>query len=432
MDWGSSGRHVVTVTGRFVTDEDGDDIYREILHLWDVSTGRCLATYDDETVESFSWSPTGRYFFIIDDSRNLTVHDATDGKVILRPTQMVPGKWSHAWRPNGSAISVWQLDEDHDVFVQVFDLATGQVIDEWRYIHSLGWSPDGSRLVVVDDRAELLVYDAESLDLRMSVNGVSDHRWSPDGSQVVTQGGPVQLWDVETGSLIWEAPVDFFVAQALWSQDRSRVVINGSEFDGRDSGRHFYYVVDTRHEEILFSRVYEPPASRQVFDSTYMRPDGRQFAHFVCRCSFADDVTDDFIFVYDVDTGRLSPTSGPGLAQIWSADSALVSRCVSLDSPPRNAVMVSDSTSGEMLFTLECWGYEERSADSSKIMVCRLDGSGIEIRDAWTGTCEQVVETPDSIEGEDSPRVDFEWSPIGLRAAIVQGDGIVEIWEPTV
>ncbi|MBA2324014.1 MAG: hypothetical protein H0V92_08405, partial [Pseudonocardiales bacterium] len=72
-------------------------------------------------------------------------------------------------------------------------------------VWSVGWSPDGSRLVSGGDDAVVRVWDAVS---GVVVHELSGHTgrvlsvgWSPDGSRLVSGGGDavVRVWDAASG-----------------------------------------------------------------------------------------------------------------------------------------------------------------------------------------------------------------------------------------
>ena len=112
--------------------------------------------------------------------------------------------------PAGARLAVQTIAPgEPNVFVT--SVETGEVLHAMT--HASTWhgaatfSPDGSRLLTVGSTGVGRVWDAESGDLLLSLQGhdgaVERAQWSADGSTIVTSGqdGTARLWDAATGEM---------------------------------------------------------------------------------------------------------------------------------------------------------------------------------------------------------------------------------------
>ncbi len=140
-----------------------------------------------------------------------------------------------AWSPNGNAIAVAQ-----DATVQIIDiitgLATSQIVASGNHIRVMDWSPDGRKLALgVDTTVQIWEIGAENPLLVFQEHGTRDNDrvsslgWSPDGSKIVSasmQNG--LLWDTQTGEVLHRfshnpGPL----LSARWSPDGTRIATGG-------------------------------------------------------------------------------------------------------------------------------------------------------------------------------------------------------------
>jgi WD40 repeat protein/mono/diheme cytochrome c family protein len=100
-------------------------------------------------------------------------------------------------------------------------------------VTSLSYSPDG-KLLAVTGYHEILLYDADSYQLKARLIGISERvqaiAFSPDGKKLAAVGGApgrfgeVQVWNTETEKLLLSAPVTFDTLYGLsWSPDGSKI-----------------------------------------------------------------------------------------------------------------------------------------------------------------------------------------------------------------
>ena len=285
-------------------------------------------------------------------------------------------------------------------------------------VWSVGWSPDGARVVSGGGDRAVRVWDAVTgehvLQLAGPAGGVGSVAWSPDGARVVAGGGhgAVRVWDAVTGEqLLQLAGPAGGVGSVAWSPDGARVVAGGGDGAVR--------VWDAVTGEQLLDRTGYPGGVGSVAWS----PDGARLV---------SGSLDGLVRVWDAVTGEqlLGMTGYPGavasypsgvVSVAWSPDGAWVVSG-SLD----GSVRVWDAVTGEQV--LQMTGHASAawsvawSPDGPRLASGSIDGS-VRVWDAVTG--EQVLQMSGSGRGVRS----VAWSPDGARVVAGGGDGAVRVWD---
>jgi len=197
-------------------------------------------------------SPDGRTvaYFLSDGSESWTVQflDLQSGAWTPRSPFVRTSTFAAdmAWRPDSTEVALVQGDHT----VRRFDRSTGKlsaqhdVPAEQGVLHGVGFSGDGSRLLVGTDAGWVHTIDTVSgrsvgkpilvMD-KVPVPSIGVNR---DGSRALTSvGGKVQLLDVSAGTVLRTADIGFQASSFAWSPDMATVAVSGTDSLTDGSGR---------------------------------------------------------------------------------------------------------------------------------------------------------------------------------------------------
>ena len=208
---------------------DGDTILAGTwdgrIHLWEVETGeyKGLRADDDHTlsktdergyitrgdhVTSAIYSPDGFFIASAVDEKNVRLWDVTTGKHIATFTGHTDLIHSIAFSPDGSTIASASSDKT----VRLWDVATGKHIKtlegHTNTVYTVAYSPDGNTIVtgVGYGNDGICIWDVVTGEL---ISTLKDRGpkfsivFSPDGTTIAAaSGGGVNLWDADAGILL--------------------------------------------------------------------------------------------------------------------------------------------------------------------------------------------------------------------------------------
>lgn len=178
------------------------------VRVWDAATGHSLLTLSGHTsdVNDVAFSPDGTRLASASSDSTLRVWDTRTGQsefVVTTPGPS-PGLGGLSWSRDGVRLA----GTSGDTSISVVEAASGvpaMSLEYPRFLQSLRFSPDATRLAAGGAAGTTVVWDAVSgtalatLDSRTTlVDGVD---FSPDGHLLATTGtdGLIQLWDVMSG-----------------------------------------------------------------------------------------------------------------------------------------------------------------------------------------------------------------------------------------
>jgi WD40 repeat protein len=192
-------------TGKIVFSEDGKRVatcVEEPVRVWDVETGRLLATYCDHDLwaEEESASPDGKWVARIVE-RSITLADAASGTVRVQLPEAKSRVIELAWSRNGQYL----LTRSAFQGIQVWDVHAAAEVGRLREREITEvLSPSGSKVAELQDNGTLLVWDsagAEIANLTVKEARIEDLSFAADGRRLVyqTDGESICIWDEATG-----------------------------------------------------------------------------------------------------------------------------------------------------------------------------------------------------------------------------------------
>ncbi len=186
----------------------------DLLVLWDVQSGAIRRSFsvDAGLRGSVTFSGDGRLLAAAtcsDGAPTATVWEAQTGRVVV---EAPPGTCGTAvgLTKTGDQVAVQLIPLTDDApSVLVMSTSTGDVLHEMTHLPtwrgSAAFSPDDTRLLTTGSNGVGRIWDVQSGDIVMSLQGhagaVEHAEWSRDGTRVVTSGhdGSARLWDAATG-----------------------------------------------------------------------------------------------------------------------------------------------------------------------------------------------------------------------------------------
>ena len=165
------------------------------------------------------------------------VWDADSGALLATLTGHKGWVTSVGFSPDGARL----VSGGDDGLLRLWDAASGAplatLMGHRRRVFSVGFSPDGTRLVSGSDDGTLRLWDAASGALLATLRGhegaVNSVSFSPDGKRLVSgsHDGTLRLWDATSGTQLAKLMGhEFWVSSVSFSPDGRRLV-SGS-FDG--------------------------------------------------------------------------------------------------------------------------------------------------------------------------------------------------------
>lgn len=232
VHWDGTYVHVVAYSpdGSQVLTANLDSTVR----VWDAQRGTELLKLEDHQgwVNSAVFSPDGKHILTGSADGTARVWDSQTGEIRLRLRGHKGWIHSVAYGPDGKHILTGGADET----ARVWDSQTGQEVRRWDLhgasVNSVAYHPDGVHILT--EGAETTVWDGRTggkvfdfrrplgLDIRIRTT-----TYSPDGRRilVVCRDGTAQVWDSQSGDevLRLEGP-KIWSESAAYSTDGKRIV----------------------------------------------------------------------------------------------------------------------------------------------------------------------------------------------------------------
>ena len=287
------------------------------------------------------YASTGHLVFARDSSLWAVAFDAGRLEITGEPTPIVenvqlnmPGGWTHYALSGDGTLVYLPSDRVETARSLVLVDREGQEeslpgVDAGDY-RDVSWSPDGTRLVLTRDLANLWTYDLTRgvlSQLTTATDVVNENPvWTPGGERVVytsTREGVTQL--------MWKAADGTGLAETLWSPDRVSVPIASG---WSPDGRLLFMSVSRGQSEgspSTFQTFALAPGDRgtpeRLFDTEFppgslaVSPDGKWVAYHSSLARLGPEA-DVYVERYPELGGRQQVSTSGGRYARWSADGA--------------------------------------------------------------------------------------------------------------
>jgi WD40 repeat protein len=304
---GATGPVAISPDGaRLVTNSfDETGRYSTTMKVWDARKGRKFLTLNRYTnpVRSAT-TPDGTRI----TNETETVAFSPDS------TRIVTGGGKLIWKP----VSMGGKQIHGDGEANVWDTRTGQKIltlkGQNKWVDSVAYSPDGTRIVTGTDDRTAKVWDArtgqEILALNGHEKGVTAVTYSPDGKRIVTgsRDGIARVWNAQTGQeLLALKGHEQDITAVAYSPDGKRIVTGSEDNTAK--------VWDAQTGQEILTLANHGRGG----DSVAFSPDSQR----IVMCHYESMSGDGGASVCDAQTGReilVLPTNGGVVGVAFSPD----------------------------------------------------------------------------------------------------------------
>jgi len=199
-----------------------------------------LSLMMDGEIASLAWSPDGQVLAIVPTDGTIQFWDSATNSV----THTINAQTSISsvtWSPDGNRIvsASWS---GTDGMINLWDTKTGELTRSTEISNSkskiLAWSPHGSTISVGTTEGAVLLWDADTKDIRTleSQSGnILNVAWSPEGRFLAAglQNGSIYVWDTIAEELLYilSYSSDNYIADLTWSPD-GKTLASASCFSG--------------------------------------------------------------------------------------------------------------------------------------------------------------------------------------------------------
>ena len=271
----------------------GRDRTGNTLQLWDAQTGERQGTLethvDGDSISSLVYSPDGKTIATAGSQADNTVElwDAQTGAHKTTLTGHKKKVNAIAYSPDGDSI----VSGSRDGTGRLWDVATGEckatlkhisrlaALLPWYYVpvNSVAYSPDGNTIAAASMDGKLRLWDARTMELKMTLIGptgpVDSIVYSPDGKTIATarnwKDNSVRLWDAGTGEIKATLTGYTHINAVAYSPDGKTIATSG------DYGNNSLRLWDARTMEL---KSTSSERTRGILSPIVYAPDGDTIA----------------------------------------------------------------------------------------------------------------------------------------------------------
>lgn len=166
--------------------------------VWDTESGERLLKLPLDPVDLTKyqppralWSPDGRQFAACSWRTGLTLHEASDGRLVRTLLEPKPTENAFAWHPSGDRIAVFNAPEPEIIILSTDGTRQG-TLPLGETGTAIAWSPDGARLAAGIASSRLSIFDPEhpesAVHADIGLGAIGHLLWTGDGRRVVNGG----------------------------------------------------------------------------------------------------------------------------------------------------------------------------------------------------------------------------------------------------
>jgi WD40 repeat protein len=444
--------------------------------IWDTNKGELLTTSDlaMQGVNAAKWHSDGQYIAVAQNAGITVLMNASDGHISNDP--LFAGGQAVDWSPDGKQLVLIGVSDSNPSVVYLVDVATETTTELFRsekFLYSMDWSNDGTKIAVGDQDGSVQIWEIEAEEI---VSSFFDHEdpvrkveWNIDGRRLATVSydDTIRVYDVETGKTIKIIRGKGHMHDVAWSPDGTQLAYSdGGELlivSAPEVKPTLIATEEVSSEESVFGEsmalAWSPDGTRIAYARTggVCAPEGSTLTNninvldvasqtvtqtiegYPCPLSSLDwrpdgdailALTSDAfgVRVWDINTGALISTLNPGGQGIngakWSPDGQVIAFA---DSANFTAYM--DPLTGTMsIDTLFPGGHAvDWSPDGHQLVTASYNDRGpdsVYIHDINSGTMTEIVESESFFEVVD-------WSEEKNKIAIGNSEGKVLVWNET-
>jgi len=273
------GKHLVLET-RYNSPEGEYPIselrYGCPFRLWDVQTGKLLATLDKrfDFGSTFAFSPDGKQYTSVPSYNTVLLCDVKTRKRLTTLEVHYGGVHCVAFSPDGKRLATGSRNNT----VRLWDIQTGKQLTvlkvHSRRVTKLTFSPDGKVLATDSRDYAVGLWDIQTGKQLTTLEGHSEPvtklTFSPDGKYLATgsEDYTVRLWDVQTGKQLAVLEGHSGSVIDMLFSPNGKLLASGA----RDDTVRLW---DVQTKRLLATRLLPPCQKPPIYGTLVISPDGQ-------------------------------------------------------------------------------------------------------------------------------------------------------------